>query len=210
MDKVERKIVFFLLLSIIILSCFLVYKIKSKQKYDKELYNEIYTEYEQLFKSNEEENKEVKEESKKDNTVYIRVNSQGVEYRVIGEITIPKISIKYPIIYETSEEYLKIAPTKLFGPDINEVGNLCIVGHNFKNKKFFSRLSELDKGDIVLLSANIGQNMEYVVYDKYEIDETDMSCTNQNTNGNIELTLITCANNKKKRLVVKCKAKFNK
>ena len=45
-----------------------------------------------------------------------------------------------------------------------------------------------------------------LAYDTYIVDETDMSCTSQETNGKIELTLITCDNNdNKKRLVVKCR-----
>ena len=108
MDKRERNFVFFLLLIILILSCFLVYKIKSEPKYDEKLYNEIYAEYEELFETNQEELKEDNNlnNNKKDNTIYLRVDSQGNEYRVAGKITIPKISIQYPIIYETSEDYV--------------------------------------------------------------------------------------------------------
>lgn len=208
MDKKERNCIFFLLSIILILSCFLVYKIKSEPKYDEKLYNEIYAEYEELFGNNQEELKEDNSlnNSKKDNAIYLSVDAHGNEYRVAGKITIPKISIQYPIIYETSEDYLKIAPTKLFGPDVNEVGNLCIVGHNYKNEQFFSRLSELNIGDKVYVTSNKGKDMVYLVYDKYEIEETDMKCTSQDTNGNIELTLITCTAKKKNRLVVKCKA----
>lgn len=221
MDKRERNFVFFLLLLILILSCFLIYKIKTEPKYDEKMYNEIYAEYEELFETNKDElkednnlnnnKKELKEDNslsnnEKDNTINLRIDAHGNEYRIVGEITIPKIKIQYPIIYETSENYLKIAPTKLFGPDVNEVGNLCIVGHNYKNKQFFSRLSELDIGDEVYLKANNGKGMIYLVYDKYEIAEDDMQCTSQETNGNIELTLITCTTKKKNRLVVKCKA----
>ena len=45
----------------------------------------------------------------------------------------------------------------------------------------------------------------YKVYDKYIVDETDMRCTEQETNGKIELTLITCDNDNTKRLIVKCR-----
>ena len=40
--------------------------------------------------------------------------------------------------------------------------------------------------------------MTYYVYDKYEINDNDMSCTSQETNGKIELTLITCTSKKNK------------
>ena len=209
MNLGERKLIFFLLLIVLILSCILVFKIKTEPKYDEKLYNEIYYEYEQLFESKQEEseNEANFNPSKIDNTVYLMVDEHENEYRVAGKILIPKIKIQYPIIYETTEEYLKIAPTKLFGPTINEVGNLCIVGHNYKNDQFFSKLSELSINDKVYVKPNKGNDLLYLVYDKYEIDENDMTCTSQDTNGNIELTLITCTSKKNKRLVVKCRAK---
>lgn len=195
MDKGEKKLICFLLMAIIIGSSILIFKINSEPKYDEALYDEIYSEYEEVLAKEDEKN-----------TVYMKVNSKGEKYRVAGQIQIPKIGINYPIVYETSEEYLKIAPTKLFGPDINEPGNVCIVGHNYKNEQFFSRLSELENNDKINLLDNKGKRVSYLVFDKYEVAETDLSCTEQNTNGEREVTLITCTKKKDKRLVVKCKA----
>ncbi len=85
-------------------------------------------------------------------------------------------------------------------------GNLVIVGHNYKNDQFFGNLEELEKGDTIFVLSSKGSAQMYKVYDTYIVDETDMSCTSQETNGKIELTLITCDNNdNKKRLVVKCR-----
>ena len=53
---------------------------------------------------------------------------------------------------------------------------------------------------------NRGKSLSYKVYDKYEVQETDLSCTSQETDGRTEVTLITCTKNKKKRLVVKARA----
>lgn len=206
MNRGEKIFVCILLIGIIIFSIVLIYKIKTKPKYDPVLYKDIYSEYENMLILIENNEMEDKDSDNKDNTIYIRVNAQGQEYRVAGEIIIPKIGVYYPIIYETSEEYLKIAPTKLTGPDINEVGNLCLVGHNYKNDQFFSRLSELEINDKVFIMDNTGNKLTYLVYDKYEVSETDLSCTNQDTNGNIEVTLITCTSKKTKRLIVKCRA----
>lgn len=208
MDKGEKKLICFLLIGIIIGSSILIFKIKSEPEYDEALYDEIYSEYEEIL---EKENENYSEEDEKnavktENTVYMNVNSKGQKYRVAGQINIPKIGVNYPIVYETSEEYLKIAPTKLFGPDINEPGNVCIVGHNYKNQQFFSRLSELENNDKIDLLDNKGKRVSYFVYDKYEVPETDLSCTNQNTNGEMEATLITCTKKKSNRLVVKCRA----
>lgn len=84
---------------------------------------------------------------------------------------------------------------------------MLLLGHNYKNGKHFSNLSKLENGDIVKITDNNKQTLEYKVYDKYEIKESDFSCLEQNTNGRKELTLITCLdNNNKKRLVIKCLA----
>ena len=208
MDRGEKKLICLLLIGIIIGSSILLIKIKSEPEYDEILYEEIYSEYEEILAR---ENKSYPDEDEKnvvnmDNTVYMNVNSKGQKYRVAGQINIPKIGVNYPIVYETSEEYLKIAPTKLSGPDINELGNVCIVGHNYNNEQFFSRLSELESDDKINLLDNKGKRVSYFVYDKYEVSETDLSCTDQNTNGKMEATLITCTKKKNNRLVVKCRA----
>lgn len=84
-------------------------------------------------------------------------------------------------------------------------GNLVIVGHNYKNGQFFGNLKKLENGDNIFLISSNGSSEMYKVYDKYIVDETDMRCTSQETNGKIELTLITCDNDNTKRLVVKCR-----
>ncbi len=219
MNKGDRKLILVLLIIIIILSCVLIFKIKSEPEYDEKLYSKIYAEYDELFENTLEETKndDVTTTSNSDsNSNYIEhsiqtntTSSKEIVGRknsnIIGKIIIPKLSIRYPVINETTDEYLKIAPTRLFGPDANEVGNLCIIGHNMKNEKFFSKLSDLEAGDKVFLTSNNGKEMTYYVYDKYEINDNDMSCTSQETNGKIELTLITCTSKKNKRLVVKCR-----
>ena len=60
-------------------------------------------------------------------------------------------------------------------------------------------------GDNIFLLSSKGNAQVYKVYDTYIVDETDMSCISQETNGEIELTLITCADDNTKRLVVKCR-----
>ena len=66
-------------------------------------------------------------------------------YTVIGKIKIPKLEIEKYIIEETNEEALKVAVTKICGPNTNEIGNLCIAGHNYTQT--FGRLKELEIGD---------------------------------------------------------------
>ena len=191
-------------LFIIIISCsiFLIFKINSNKKdYDEELYAEIYEEFEELNKidfSSIPDNKMIN----KDISIY-KKSATGSEYRVIASISIPKISVFYPIIAETTEEYMKIAPTKLWGPNPNAEGNLCIIGHNWESDAFFSNLKKLENNDIVKIKDNTGNTVEYKIYDIYTVREDDLECTSQDTNGKTEITLITCTNNKNKRLIVK-------
>jgi sortase (surface protein transpeptidase) len=68
---------------------------------------------------------------------------------VIGIIEITSIGISYPIISEATDENLKIAPCKFWGSMPNEVGNLCIVAHNYNNYKFFSKIKNLNIGNVI-------------------------------------------------------------
>ena len=152
--------------------------------------------------SNNEQNKE---------DVLEKEISIGEEtYPIEAIIKIPEIGIDYPVISKTSEELLKISVNKFHGPNPNEIGNYCIVGHNYLNDKMFGRLDELKNGDLVELKDLSGRTIKYRVYDKYIVNPTDTSCTSQRTKdgkklGFREMTLITCANYGTQRLIVKCR-----
>lgn len=134
------------------------------------------------------------------NNDYIKNNNK---FSVIGLIEINSIGINYPILSTINEELLKIAPCKFYGPMPNEVGNLCIAGHNYNNYKFFSRLKKLNIGDTINIYDLTGTKIEYTIYNTYETDSNDLSCISQNTNGKKEITLITCNNIKNRRRVIK-------
>lgn len=129
----------------------------------------------------------------------------GIKYNVEAFIRIPRFELEYPVISETSEQLLKISVNKYWGPAPNTTGNYCIVGHNYKNKKMFGRLSEIEEGDIIELEGMDERTLKYEVYTKYIVEPTDTSCTSQLTNGRKEITLITCSNYGTQRLVVKAK-----
>ena len=139
-------------------------------------------------------------------------SQSGYTYVTDGKITIPKINVEYPILDGESdseaetEELLKMSPVKFHGPEINTVGNYCIVGHNYRNKRFFSKVPTLVNGDIIQIT-NFADNttVEYEEYAKYTVDPTDVSCTSQNTDGRKEITLITCTDDSKQRVIVKAR-----
>lgn len=128
-------------------------------------------------------------------------------FSVIGLIEINAIGINYPILSKINDDLLKIAPCRFYGPMPNEVGNLCIAGHNYNNYKFFSRLKKLNNGDIINIYDLSGTKIEYSVYNSYETNYNDLSCISQDTSGSKEVTLITCNNIKNKRRVIKARQK---
>ncbi len=142
----------------------------------------------------------------------IQTTSNGYKYTTIATINIPKINVQYPIIdgqtdsEQETEALLKISPTKFWGADPNEVGNFCIVGHNYRNTKFFSKVPSLVTGDIIEITDATGKTLRYSVYDKFEVVPEDLSCTSQLTDGKKEITLITCTNDSKMRVIIKARA----
>lgn len=134
----------------------------------------------------------------------IFTDSKGNQYSIVGIVNIPKINCRYPIIAETTDPMLKVSVCKFWGSAPNEVGNLCIIGHNYKNSKFFSKVPSLIVGDIIEITDLSGRTLQYKAYDIYTVDPSDTRCTTQLTQGKKEVTLITCTNDTKQRVIVKC------
>ncbi len=130
-------------------------------------------------------------------------SAEGIEYTTEAVLEIPTIQLKYPVLSETSPDLLFVSLNYFHGPEPNEVGNYCIVGHYYQSGKMFGNLHKLKNGDIAKLTDLSGRTIEYEVYDKFVVKPTDTSCTSQLTDGRKELTLITCTNHGKERLVVK-------
>lgn len=142
----------------------------------------------------------------------VQTTNDGYRYKTIASINIPKINVNYPILdgetdsVEETDALLKISPTKFWGADPNEVGNFCIVGHNYRNTKFFSKVPTLVNGDLIEITDAAGKTQKYSVYNKFEVVPEDLSCTSQLTNGKKEITLITCTDDSKLRVIIKARA----
>ena len=131
----------------------------------------------------------------------------GEEYYSIATISIPKLEWDepYPILDHWSNDLLKISPCKYHGADPNEVGNFCIVGHNYRNSLFFSKVPTLENGDSIEITDNYGRKINYIVYDKHVVNEDNTKDTSQVTHGKKEITIITCTNDSKNRVIVKAR-----
>ena len=145
------------------------------------------------------------EENDEDELVVGHYEIEGKNYEVVAVLKIPSLGIEYPVLSSTSKELLKVSINKYWGPAPNTVGNYCVVGHNYKSKKMFGRLSEAVNGDIIELEDMLGNVVKYAVYDRYTVQPTNTACTSQLTNGRREVTLITCTNYGKERLIVKAR-----
>ena len=140
-------------------------------------------------------------ESKSSDSVYTQ---DGQTFTVIGMIEIPKINIYYPIISESSEKLLKIAPCRIAGPMPNENGNICIAGHNYDNYKFFSKIIDLKIDDEIILFNNDGTKALYRIFKIYEVLANDLSPLENTDKEKKQVTLITCNNfNSTTRIVIK-------
>ena len=146
----------------------------------------------------------IPEVNPEDNINWLRTES-GTEYYIVATVNIPSIDCTYPIINHSTDELLKIAPCKFWGPEPNQEGNFCIVGHNYRSDKFFSHVPELELGETIEITSITGETLIYKVYDKYIVEPDDVSCTSQRTNGLKEITLITCTDDSKQRVIVKAR-----
>lgn len=155
---------------------------------------------------------ELVEETLEEPEIVMHTSPNGFEYYTLAIINIPKIEVNYPIIcgttgsVEETEELLKISPCKFHGAAPHEEGNFCIVGHNYRNTKFFSKVPTLELGDTIEITDLYGKTLTYEIYDKYVVDPDDVRCTSQLTNGRTEITLITCTDDSQNRWILKAVA----
>ena len=132
-------------------------------------------------------------------------------YKVIGIVKIPKIDIEYPILDigdidpESAKAPMKISIIKYWGENVNDYGNLSIAGHNNKSGTMFGKTKKLEIGDIVELTDLTGQTIQYSIYDIFVTDPNDVSILLPKDENIREVTLITCTNGNKQRLILKAK-----
>ena len=127
-------------------------------------------------------------------------------FPMVGTIKIPATKIEYPILAEVSPKAIEVAVAVLDGPGLNKVGNTTIVGHNYRNGLFFSNNSKLKEGDKIYVTDNAGNKVEYTIYRKYTTTDSDGSYMRRDTEGRREISLSTCTNDVKSRLVIWAKA----
>ena len=132
-------------------------------------------------------------------------------YNVIGVVKIPKINLEYPILDidtynpEETKEPMKISIVKYWGGKVNEYGNLSIAGHNNYDGTMFGKTKKLEIGDIVELTDLQNQTIQYQIYNKFVTDPNDVTILETKDETIREVTLITCTNGNRSRLILQAK-----
>lgn len=128
-------------------------------------------------------------------------------YEVMGSIEIPKTGINLPILEEVTKKSLETSVAILYGVGLNEPGNTTIVGHNYRNGLFFSDNKKLAVGDIIYITDQTGNRVTYEIYDRFQTTPSDAKYMERDTEGAREISLSTCTDDSKARLILLAKEK---
>ncbi len=199
--KIYKTSAYILLIIAIIVIGMIVYKYGSNQINEKESKQTIET-FNQIEIKNDEE-----QETESSNEIQLEYKG----YKVIGIVKIPQINIEYPIIEigdidpESAKKPMKLSIIKYWGEKVNDYGNLSIAGHNNKDGTMFGKTKKLKIGDIVELTDLTGKTITYSIYNIFVTDPNDVSILLPQDEKIREVTLITCTNGNKQRLILKAK-----
>lgn len=199
--KIYKTFAYILLIIAIIVIGMIIYKYGSNQINEKESKQTIET-FNQIEIKNDEE-----QETESSNEIQLEYKG----YKVIGIVKIPQINIEYPIIEigdidpESAKKPMKLSIIKYWGEKVNDYGNLSIAGHNNKDGTMFGKTKKLKIGDIVELTDLTGKTITYSIYNIFVTDPNDVSILLPQDEKVREVTLITCTNGNKQRLILKAK-----
>lgn len=134
--------------------------------------------------------------------VILESKENSLNLDVCGIIEIPSLNLSYPIFSTVSEKLLKISVCRFYGEMPPAHSNLCIAGHNYENGKFFSLISNLKKEDKIHIYDVSHHKYTYSVFNQYEVKTDDLSPLSYDSNS-CQLTLVTCNNWNKHRIIIK-------
>ena len=191
MKKFINILIFLFIFALYLITFMMIYdnfrerKLNNQEKYALELF----------------ENKiEKKKEEIPENQTYT-VSYKG--YTILGRIEIPRVGINTVILKEHTYAAMNIGAIKTYGVDLNEKGGFVISAHNFRGKSsFFYPIRNLKNGDKINISDNKGRNMEYTVYSVSRYVKPNDTSYLVKTD-DYHVTLVTCENGGKSRIVVK-------
>ena len=194
--KVNKKIIFYFIVLVFLISAAIIISINILN---------VYEEREEYEVKNKDVVKQVKayinELDLNDNLQKFDVKFEG--YDVIGLLKIPVIDLEYPIISEATDTTMKISISRFWGGDVNGYGNLSLAGHNNYNGTMFGKNNKLKLGDMLELTDLFGNSIKYEIKEIFKTDPNDTSVLKTEKDSIREVTLITCSNGRKERLIIK-------
>ena len=220
--KFLTVILVILIVAIIVGLSFLAYNVV-KSKEDEKAVREAKAEFDKNIEKNYEQEDSEQHIQENTNTNSIAPPSGSINsspnttrektyykgFVMLGYINIPKTKVKHlPILDSVSPDALNTSVAVLYpsNPQLNEPGNVVIIGHNYRNGKFFSNNERLSVGDKVLIKDATGRELSYTIYQKFQTSEQDTSFYTRDTNGVPEITLSTCTDDSKERIIILAKA----
>ncbi|HAT4356362.1 TPA: class D sortase [Clostridium perfringens] len=166
------------------------------QKYEEKMYSNSSVEY--SYNPEINENME-KKEAIKDSFNQSKNKSKAEESNVIGILEIDSIGVKAPIVL--GEENLDYVVAKYRSSyDFGELGNVILAAHNNMRGSIFRNLHNLKIGSTVKIISD-NKEFEYKITNRYIVEPNDTSKINF-SNDKKEITLITCINHAKQRLIL--------
>ncbi|MBP5330272.1 MAG: class D sortase [Lachnospiraceae bacterium] len=125
--------------------------------------------------------------------------------KCIGVISIEKIDIVYAVVEGIEDINIFYAIGHF--PDsvgIGKEGNCALAGHSGgTNGKFFQDLKDLEKGDEVVMTDLEGYEYTYVVTEIFVVNPEDVYVVQDLGKPGKYLTMVTCTNYGRKRLIVR-------
>ena len=166
------------------------------QKYEEKMYSNSSVNY--SYNPETTENIE-KKEAIKDTFTQPNNKNKAEKNDVIGILEIDSIGVKAPIVL--GEENLDYVVAKYRSScDFGELGNVILAAHNNMRGSIFRNLHNLKIGSTVKIISD-NKEFEYKITNRYIVEPNDTSKINF-SNDKKEITLITCINHAKQRLIL--------
>ncbi|WP_338913018.1 class D sortase (plasmid) [Clostridium perfringens] len=169
----------------------------------KSIQDDLVQKYEEKMYSNSSVNYSIPEKTenteKKDTFTQPNNNKKNEKNDVIGILEIDSIGVKAPIVL--GEENLDYVVAKYrSSSDFGELGNVILAAHNNMRGSIFRNLHKLKIGATVKIISD-NKELEYKITNRYIVEPNDTSKINF-SNDKKEITLITCINHAKQRLIL--------
>lgn len=124
---------------------------------------------------------------------------------IVGIIEIEKIDLIYALVEGVEDENIGVAIGHFPNtPMPGDLGNCCLAGHNGgRYGRYFGDIDDLTYNDPILVTTLDGLVYTYYVKSREIVEPTRTDVLNNVDDGTRVLTMVTCTNHGKQRLIVR-------